>query len=153
MSELADPGHGEDSLRTYVERFRTVFDHCNDGILILDPARDQILSANPRACRMLGYSREELLDTPISHIHRDQLPRLVSFVESVLAQGHGWTEELACIMKNGDKIESEISASVVLAGKNRCVIALVRDISARKQIEASLREQGERLARIRRWTR
>ncbi|MEA2080185.1 MAG: sigma 54-interacting transcriptional regulator, partial [Pseudomonadota bacterium] len=97
---------------------------------------------------MLGYSRDDLLDTPISHIHRDQLPRMVSFVESVLIQGHGWTEELACITKSGDKIAAEISASVVHAGENRCVIALVRDISARKKIESSLREQGERLANV-----
>ena len=148
MTEFANPEYKQESLRTYVERFRTVFDHCNDGILILDPARDQILSANPKVCRMLGYSRDELLDTPISHIHRDELPHLVSFVESVLRQGHGWTEELVCATKSGDKIAAEISASVVHAGEHRCVIALVRDISARKQIESSLREQGERLASV-----
>ena len=148
MTELANPAHKQESLRTYVERLRTVFDHCNDGILILDPTLDQILSANPKACRMLGYSRSELLSTPISHIHRNELSRFVNFVESVKTQGHGWTEELTCVTKNGDIIAAEISASVVHTDKYRCMIALIRDVSARKRIELSLRERGERLANV-----
>ena len=66
-----------------------IFRYCHDAIFVLDPPSDRILSINPRACSMLGYTREELLETPISRIHRDDMPSLIAFVQSVLEQGHG----------------------------------------------------------------
>ncbi len=48
------------------ERALKVFEFSNDAIVVLDVASDEIIDVNPRACAMLGYSREELLKTPVS---------------------------------------------------------------------------------------
>ncbi len=125
-----------------------IFSHCHDAIFVLDPSADRILSANPRACNLLGYTREELLAAPISGIHPDDTPSLFAFVQSVLNQGHGRTDELACLTRIGEKIPAEISASVIDTERGRCVIALVRDIRERKRAEQALRENQERLASI-----
>ena len=50
-------------------RFQQIFCFCNDAIFVIDPKEDKILNVNPKACRMLGYSYEELLSLPISSIH------------------------------------------------------------------------------------
>jgi DNA repair protein RecN (Recombination protein N) len=42
------------------QRFRAVFEHANDGILLLDDQR--VVECNPRAEAILGYSRQQLLD-------------------------------------------------------------------------------------------
>ena len=55
------------------ELYRKIFDHSNDAILVIDPGADAIVDANPRACVMLGYPREELLSIPISAVHPNEM--------------------------------------------------------------------------------
>ncbi len=130
----------EDALRESEERFRKIFEHSHDAILVLDPARDTILDANPRACELLGYPREELLSLPISAVHPAEIPRLRAFVASVHDQGHGWTDELSCLTRAGGVVPVEISASIIDVGGVTSILAMVRDISGRRRAEAE-REQ------------
>ncbi len=128
----------EEALRESEERFHRIFDHSNDAIFVIDPARDQILDVNSRACSMLGYSRAELLSMPVSAVHPKEMPRLRAFAQSVFEQGSGRTDELTCLTKAGQVLLSEISASVIDLNGKTCMIALVRDITHRKQAEEAL---------------
>ena len=93
--------------------FQRIFDYSNDAIFVIDPENDEILNANSMACKMLGYSHEELLARPISVIHPDEMPQLRSFVDSVFEKGSGWTDELTCLTKHGNTLAAEISASSI----------------------------------------
>ncbi len=130
------------------ERYREIFEHSNDAIFLIDPRSDRILEANPRAGAMLGYTHEELLATPISAVHPNEMPRMLAFTEAVLREGHGWTDELCCRTKAGEFLPAEISASVVEMAGQICVIAMVRNIAERKRMEAALRDSEERLSRV-----
>ena len=79
-----------------LQGYRQIFDHSNDAIFLIDPERDAILDANPRACGKLGYYKEELLSTPVSAIHPNEMPKLHEFAHSVFQQDQGWTNELSC---------------------------------------------------------
>lgn len=138
----------EETVRKSEDHLRKIFDHSNDAIFVIDPARDIILDANPMACHMLGFTREELLLTPITAIHPDEMPELLAFARSVFARGHGWTNELTCRTKSGKTLPAEISGSVMEMPSGTCMLALVRDITERKQAEMALRESEERFARI-----
>jgi len=136
--------------------YRKIFDHSNDAIFVIDPERDTIVDANPRACDMLGYPRDELLSIPISAIHPQEMAVLQAFAESVFLNGHGWTNELSCMTKSGQQLPAEISASSIevsntVPGKKH-IIAMVRDITERRQAEAAERdlaiaEERNRIAR------
>ena len=134
----------EDALRQSEERFRTIFEYSNDAIFVIDQARGEILEVNATACKMLGYTHAELLSTPISAVHPDEIPRLLEFTDSVVDNGSGWTDELTCLTKTGEKLPAEISASVFELRGRKCVLAMVRNISARKRAEKALRENEER---------
>ena len=120
------------------ERFRTIFEHSNDAIFIVDPERDAILDANLKAARMVGYSRNELLRLPLSAVHPDEMPKFLSFARSVLDHGTGWTDELSCVTKRGDRVAAEISASAIDLGARTGVIAMARDVTERKRAQATL---------------
>ena len=122
------------------ERYHKIFDYSNDAILIIDPAHDRIVDANPKACDMLGYSRRELLSLPMSAIHPDEMPLLQTFADTVFARGHGWTSELTCTTNGGHVLPAEISASTVEVDARQCIVALVRDISERRKAEEMQRE-------------
>ncbi|MFQ6028360.1 MAG: PAS domain S-box protein [Dehalococcoidia bacterium] len=128
----------EEALRKSEERFRNLFEHSNDAILIVDPARDQILSVNARACGMLGYSQEELLAQLFSQIHAKELDKLQEFMRSVSQEGQGWTDEISCIAKSKESIPAEISASTVDIDGRPCAICSIRDISQRRRNEAEI---------------
>ena len=134
-----------EALRTSEEAFRTIFDHSNDGILVVDADRDEIIQVNPKACEMLGYAREELLSLPMSAIHPDEMPKVKAFAKHVRKEGVGWTNELTCSTKSGRKLASEISASLIAVEGKTCMIAMVRDVSERKRAEEELRKANKRM--------
>ncbi|MEM9978469.1 MAG: PAS domain S-box protein, partial [Cyanobacteria bacterium P01_D01_bin.2] len=129
------------------ERLRRIFNASNDAIFVIDPSSDRILEANPQASRLLGYSREELLQSVrISTVHPQEMHQLLAFSKSVLAKGQGWTDQLTCLTKSGNRLPAEISASTLEFGGRLCLVAIVRDISDRKraeQAQAALAEVGE----------
>jgi len=127
------------------ELLRKIFNYSNDAIFVIDPDRDQIVEVNPRACGLLGYSRDELLSMPISAIHSREMPRLLAFARSVFEEGRGWTNELTYLTKTGLKLPSEISASVIETRGRKCLIAFVRDISERKRLEEELKRYSANL--------
>lgn len=135
----------EDALEKSKERFRNIFSHSNDAIFIVDPNEDKIIDANPMACKMLGFSRGELLSTPMSFIHPNEMPQFLAFVESVYQKERGWTNELTCLTKAGTSLPSEISASAIDIDGRSCIVAMVRDISKRKEAERALQEANEML--------
>jgi PAS domain S-box-containing protein len=121
------------------ERLAKIFEHSNDAILLIDPMRDEILDANPKASRMLGYSHQEFLSIGISAIHPHQVPEMMAFAQSVLAQGHGWTDQLTCATKSGERVPAEMSAAVANIQGRRCIVAALRDVTGRKWAEDALR--------------
>jgi HTH-type transcriptional regulator, bacterioopsin transcriptional activator and related proteins len=106
-----------------------LFEESSDPVVIADPRQDRILDANRAACRLLGYTREELLVTPISDIHPNELPQMQAFAEVALIEGVNWTIELACRTKSGTFLPTEIVLLALDIGSHVYVISLLRDRS------------------------
>ena len=125
------------------QRFRKIFEGSNDAIFVIDPAQDQILEANPRATELLKYSRQELLNSiKISQVHPDEMTKLLKFTQTVFHDGRGWTDELTCLTKSKNKLPAEISAAPIEFEGRQCILAMVRDISERRQLDHQ-RKQAE----------
>ncbi len=62
---------------------------------------------------MLGYTRDELLSLHVTDVHPDEMPKMAAFTQAVLAEGIGWTDELTCLAKGGEKLPTELSAAAV----------------------------------------
>jgi len=126
------------------ELFRTIFEHSNDMILLMNPEEDEFVEANPKACELLGYSREELLSLGPSEIHPHEVETFTDFVEGVLESGSSWTDELSCYTADDELLPAEVSASAIEIDDQPHIIALVRDITERKAREQE-REQYRRM--------
>ncbi|MDH5676426.1 MAG: sigma 54-interacting transcriptional regulator [Myxococcales bacterium] len=116
-------------------RFRKIFEHSNDGIFVIDPSVGRILDVNDKACRILGFSRAELLQTSMAELHPHEAPQLAAFAEGVMQAGSGFTDTLSCRTKGGRFIAAEISASVFELEGEPCMIAAIRDVSDRVRLE------------------
>jgi PAS domain S-box-containing protein len=106
-----------------------LFEESADAVFIADPREDRILDANAAASRLLGYTREEFIVTPISQIHPHELPQMQAFLNGALRDGVNWTIEMACRTKSGTFLPTEIELFALDSGGRVYVISLVRDRS------------------------
>lgn len=142
--DITDRRVRETELQQTKERFQKVFEHSNDAIFIIDPYEDEILDANPAGLELLKADREELLSRGPSDFHSsDEMDKFEEFVDNVFEEGHGRTDEITCVPKEGDPIPAEISASTIELNGRESMLAIVRDISERKKHERYQRELYE----------
>ena len=117
-------------------RYRTLFEYAPDGILIAD-ANSNYLDANASACRMLGYTRSELVGLHASDIViPSEVPHIGDALNSI--QTHNdYHREWQFRRKNGTVFSAEVIATQMPDGN---LMGMVRDVSERKRAEAALRE-------------
>jgi chemotaxis family two-component system sensor kinase Cph1 len=111
----------------------TIFEHASEAAYVMDPQESRILAANDAGCSLLGYTREELLETPISRIHPSELLELTELLERVLSDGRASTIKLTCRTKQGTFLPTEISLhTLAIEGRVR-ILGLVQDRSEHRQ--------------------
>ena len=109
-----------------------VFEHCAEAIALLNPFSDRLGDLNIAACKLLGYPRQELLELPVSKLFGHQLADLIVFTQAVMDKGRGWTEELSCNCKTGERIELAISATTLPIKGEQHLILVLRELSHEK---------------------
>ncbi len=123
--------------------YREIFEKANDGIIITDPetSANPIVDMNPRLERMTGFTLEEYKKVPVEKLFTKELGFTPEdygvLAKKALAEGPQLFEWLA-LHKDGHTYWIEVSLQkAILAGKTR-LIAFIRDISERKQLEEIL---------------
>ena len=145
-TDITDLRQIEEALRESEERFRGTFENAAVGIAHRD-ATGRFLRVNEKFCAIVGYSREELLQKTMRDItHPDDLAASIDAF-TALWQGESPTLglEKRYVRKDGSLVWGELFASLQrdAAGKPAYDIAIVNDISERKQLEEELRASEE----------
>lgn len=134
-------------LQASEERMRLFFERQIVGMAITSPEKGW-LQVNNELCRMLGYSREELSGVTWTELtHPEDLRADLDQFERLLAGAiDEYSMEKRFIRKDGAVIWTELSVGCVrfADGAVDYVLALLVDITERKQAEAALRESEER---------
>ena len=118
-------------------RYRTLFECAPDGIVIADSA-GRYIDANPAMCRMMGYSRDEMLALDACEIVAPAHPADVPITDAALAAIQGATEshpEWRLRRKDGSTFPAEV---VVTPMPNGNPMSMIRDITERKRVEREL---------------
>jgi len=111
----------------------TCFECAAEPAYVMDPEHDRILAANDAGCTLLGYTRDELLATPISRIHPSELPELAELLQRLVRDGRASTIKLTCRTKQGTFLPTEISLHALELDGRLHVLGLVRDRSEHRQ--------------------
>ncbi len=127
----------EEALREGEERYRTYVENAPDGIFITD-SDARYIDANRAACRMTGYSRDELLDMSIMQLGSSGASP-ESFEE--LKKNGRAHSEIVIRRKDGSLMYASLDAVALSDGR---YMAFCSDITERKQAEEALRESQER---------
>lgn len=119
------------------DRFQVKFEQSPDGIFITD-TDGNILDANQTASNILGWSRDELKELPMSAVANTKQPKYSTALEQRNKTGT-YALELDFINKEGNIIPTEVSSRSYRnpSGKLRAIITF-HDISRRREIESNL---------------
>ena len=145
-TDITERKRAEEALRKSEEKFRNVFDWANDAILLhtltSDGVTGRFIEANLVACRMLGYSREELLTMgPSDIVPPELLPQLDDIIRQAQTKDT-FLFETRLRRKDGTTFPVESSGHLVNYDGRGIWISHIRDITERKQAEKALRESG-----------
>jgi len=147
FAHALDRKWAEEALRESEERFRTLFDHAADYILIIDPFHEDgpiIVDANESAFKMHGYTREELIGKPITFLDDPSQQKYIKERSKRIMKGEPITFETIHVRKDGSKFPVEVSARLIKIAGKPYIFAIERDITERKQADKTLRESEER---------
>lgn len=124
------------------------------GVAILTMSLDgQILSANPAAERLLGYTQAHLQEDGIGMLAEPQeRGALLSFLledTSDALHAHGsLIREFHLVHHGGRELIVQFSASQVRGGQQRLVVAVLLDLTERQQFENELQLANAQLRRL-----
>ena len=110
-----------------------VFARSAEPAYLMDPGQNRFLAANDAGCALLGYTRAELLETPLSRIHPAELAELSELLERVLKHGRASTIKLTCRTKHGTFLPTEMSLHALEIDGQIRILGLVQDRSEHRQ--------------------
>lgn len=145
VMDVTDRKRMIEALRESETRFRDLFEQSGDGVAVHD-LQGRILDANQRLCDLFGYTKAELclLSVPdICAAEGEGPERALAAVERLQRDGSA-TYESGLLTKAGATISGEISCKAITAGGKRLVQAVFRDVTERREAEASLRRSEQR---------
>ncbi|MCC6552340.1 MAG: PAS domain S-box protein [Polyangiaceae bacterium] len=138
MEERQDEGRvAEEALRISEAQHREIFRAVSDALLVLTP-EGKVIEANPAACELLGYAREELLSLPQGTIAHPDSMLIRDECIAAVREGHRYAGEAKAIRKDGSTITVEFTGTAFPYGGAPHLLLVFRDTSERKALEARL---------------
>ena len=124
-------------------QYQSIFDSASDGLIITDLETGLVLEANPAACKMHGYTREEFIGL-----------QLTAFIHP--ESQHGFSEHLRAfqsdsvfdsrtqhVCQDGSTFYAEWRGTAFTYQGRPCLLGIVRDVSKRIQAEQNLQQRAE----------
>lgn len=130
----------EEALKESEERYRTLFEHAGDAIFILQSegeAAGRIIAANRAAAAMHGYSVDELCRMKIMDLDTPESAKGAAGLVRRILDGEWIKADLTHRRKDGSEFPVEVSAGPLKLGGRTYILAMDRDITQRRQIEAA----------------
>jgi PAS domain S-box-containing protein len=140
--EIIERKRTEEALRESELKYRNLVEQAGDGFELLD-STGKYVDVNESTCRMLGYSRGEMLRLSIPDI--DPLKDHSQFVadfNSLIENRHA-TFETIHRRKDGTEFPVEITSQIIKIKDNYFSQGFSRDITRRRRAERILRTSEE----------
>ena len=131
------------------EKYRQLFEHESDAILVIDVETLSLEDVNKAASDLFGYSKRELMGFSILDLSAEKDKTKKNFRR--LLHGKPSKKHIALryfTRKDGSIVPCDISAGTFISDGHRKVIATIRDISVRLKTERDLRESEERFRNL-----
>ncbi|AUX22750.1 chemotaxis protein [Sorangium cellulosum] len=154
VDDITRRKRAEEALRASEEDFRSLFESAVVGKMQCEPASGRFVRVNRRFARMLGYEPSELLGKTFLEVVAPEDASTIAGLYAKLLRGEvsDFAQENRYLMKDGRRLWASTTVTAMRDGAGRAVrtMAVVQDITQRKEVEADLikaREAAEHASR------
>ena len=116
--------------------FRAIFEYAPEAIYIIDIDTRRILDCNPFLQKWLGYSLEDLRTMHLDDILAPGANHVHENIQKAVKEGMVYVQERRFQKKDGSVVDAEVTGTTMEYEGRKRFMALIRDITERKQIEA-----------------
>ena len=140
--EIAEQRRTERELRESEERYSSLFVGSHAPMLVLDPDRGTIDSANPAACSFYGY--EDMAGMSLAAIHTLPEPEVLARARSVLGRRSDHFR-FKHRLSDGSLRHVEVYAGPIRIGDEVRLFSIVHDVTSRFEAEAAAKALEQQL--------
>ena len=138
--DITDRKMAEEALKESEEKYRNVFAVENDALVLMDEESGDVLDANDAACRLYGYTRDEI--TQIKGYDLSAVPdESKGFVEARTTRSSAQFHR----KKDGTVFPGDVSVSRFTLKGRTVILGAIRDMTEWKIVEDELRRHREDL--------
>ena len=133
------------------QRFRSLFEHAPEAILVFEPETDRIIDANAQAERLFHRSRKHLVGMDVDDLLvADQsdgmsAAELIAHIVARTQQGEPAATEARIRGQAGLDVATELRAESMTENRRRLIRISVIDITERKRVAAELERHRQTL--------
>jgi PAS domain S-box-containing protein len=138
-----------DQRRSLEAMFHNVVEFTPDAF-ILASTEGQIVSINARAELLFGYEAQELIGQPVEVLippsfHASHINHRKSYLQSHILNKR---PSVMCRHRSGSEFPADISLSPLQTDRGMLMMAVVRDVSERRNAQLALEESSQRLREL-----
>ena len=146
LREVGEELHNSDAA------FRAMFDLCGVGMVQADAPAFRFTRVNRKFCEMTGYSAEELLaKTYLELTHPlDRAGAMRELARVLRGEADSWAVEKRCLRNDGTLVWINVNGAALRddAGRTIRIVAMIGDITGRKQAEQTVRRQAAKIRKL-----
>jgi len=148
VMDMTDRKRAELALQASEKKYSTIVEKGNDGFVIIQDGK--LKYANLLVTKLTGLPLHESIEKPFTDFISPQHRKLAIEKYEARLAGKEFSNkyEIELISKDGNNIPVEINASLIDYEGKPAVLAIVRDITRRKEIEEKLRMEERFLESI-----
>ena len=122
-----------DRLQATEVQYEGIFEATGDGLIIGD-LEGMVVEANPAACEMLGYGRDELIGMDLADTVRDADQRVLAGFAGSVRAGDRFEGNVVSLRKDGSSFSADVHGTPFLFRGVPHVLIVSRDVT--EQVEA-----------------
>ena len=135
-----------EALRKSEHNFKMLFYGAAEGIIAADVKTKKFKIVNTAACKMLGYTEQELVRLSVADIHPKDFHKKISGYFGGMVRGRRmFAGNCPCLRKDGSIIYVDIHAEKILIDSEEYLVGFFVDITDRLRTEEELRNARDEL--------
>ncbi len=146
VQDITERKRTELELQQVAEKYATLFDATSDGVWIQN-LQGEIVEVNDAFCRMSGYTREELVGSPIGLVEAIETQEEVQAHVDRIRETHHDRFDSKHRRKDGSLFDVDITVLYYEKEGGR-MATFIRDITARKRTELELHRVAKKYATL-----
>ncbi len=148
VDDITEMIHREIALKDSEEKYRQLFENATDSIILHRYEKGinkcVIIEANEAACKVLGYTKDELVQLTINDIVSEEMyDKLEEIGYNLMTREH-YVHDSVHVAKDGRRIPVEVNSQLFELNGSKVMLSICRDMTERLNTERLIRESQKK---------